>query len=185
MEISKNLTDFKYINIAYELGKENPDQVIGRAVGSIIVDSNGKIISSGTRQTWVLQEDPYIDITYHAEHMAIHKLFISDIINQIDINTLSLYTILEPCMKRKMYHQLPQPKSCTDIIIESGIKRVVFAIHEIHPEFSSYRKLTEHDVKVVRYNYDDSDKYNEVYNTIYNPNISKKEAIIMKQFKYI
>jgi pyrimidine deaminase RibD-like protein len=86
-------------------------------VGAVVVKDN-KIVGVGWRWTKVLQEEPYKDITYHAEHCAI--------MNAGPLcKDATLYVTMEPCNKRILYNW-PTPDCCCDLIIKSGIKRVVY-----------------------------------------------------------
>lgn len=132
------LDDAKYMNQARDIAKYNPDGNI--AVGCVIVKS-GTVISNGFRKTFLISESPYIDITIHAEHMALLKAG-----NKSEGATL--YTTLEPCTLR-----CGSPGDinicCCDLIIEYGIKRVV--ISEIDNNFGrgGIKKLNDAGIKTT------------------------------------
>ena len=90
-----------------------------RRVGAIIV-KDGKVVGSGYRTTRILQEDPYKDITYHAEHIAIIQA-------GKKAKGATIYCTLEPCACRSV---LPgswePPDPCCKLIYNAGIKRVIF-----------------------------------------------------------
>jgi pyrimidine deaminase RibD-like protein len=111
--------DEKFLVMAEILAKNHPDQVSTspRSVGAIIV-KDGKIVGTGYRWTKVLQEEPFKDITYHAEHCAI--------MNAGPLcKDATLYVTMEPCTKR-IHYGWPTPDCCCDLIVKSGIKRVVY-----------------------------------------------------------
>ena len=76
-------------------------------VGCVIVDGNGKIISSGHNAN-IKNNDP----TLHAEIMAIRKACKKR--KNVKLLDCSLYVTLQPC------------RMCEAAIFETGIKRVYF-----------------------------------------------------------
>ncbi len=61
------------------------------------------------------------DVHVHAEESALGKLSADD----TRLPTATIYSSLEPCTIRKS-----RPNSCTELILRSGIRRVVFAWRE-------------------------------------------------------
>jgi 5-amino-6-(5-phosphoribosylamino)uracil reductase len=105
--------DAYWLRAAIDLSKQCPQVDTAFAVGAIIVNEEGKIITQGySRET-----DPKM----HAEESALDKL--RD--KHIDLTKVTLYSSLEPCNQR-----LSRSKGCTQLIRESGITRVVFAATE-------------------------------------------------------
>lgn len=91
--------------------------VVERAysVGAVIVDADGVEVSRGySRET-----DPKV----HAEEAALEKIDIAEFRNVLAGATI--YSTLEPCSERAS-----RPKSCSQLILESGIGRVVSAWRE-------------------------------------------------------
>jgi len=124
------LTEHEYymrraINLARKgLGHTSPNPM----VGAVIV-KDGSVIS----------EDYHRKVgEYHAERLAIENA-------KEDVSGATLYVNLEPCC----HHGRTLP--CTDIIIKSGIKRVVAAITDPYPEVSGkgIEKLKESGVDVI------------------------------------
>lgn len=120
LQITNKFQDLQYLMRALELAKKSEIvQVSKRRVGSIIV-KDGKVIGEGYRTTKILQEDPYKDITFHAEHIAIMEA-------GKRAKGGTIYCTLEPCAARSV---LPgswePPNPCCQLIYEAGIKRVIF-----------------------------------------------------------
>lgn len=87
------------------LGKTAPNPI----VGAVIADSKGEIVSEGFHQG-----------REHAEVIALNNLSVAT-------DDLTLFVTLEPCS----HHGKTPP--CTDAIIDSGIRRVVFATKDPNP----------------------------------------------------
>lgn len=82
-------------------------------MGAVIVDEHGAEISRGySRET---------DEHVHAEESALVKLGRDD----PRLKNATIYSTLEPCSQRKS-----RPRSCTQLIIEVEIPRVVIAWRE-------------------------------------------------------
>ena len=88
------------------LGKTSPNPM----VGCIIIDKDGKEIATGYHRKYG---------EFHAERDALNKLD--------NANNCTLIVNLEPCC----HHGKTPP--CTDIIIEKGIKRVVYGMKDPNP----------------------------------------------------
>lgn len=83
------------------------------SVGAVLVDADDTELATGfSRET-----DPHV----HAEESALTK------INRADprLPGATMYSSLEPCSKRKS-----RPIPCARLIIDAGIRRVVFAWRE-------------------------------------------------------
>jgi diaminohydroxyphosphoribosylaminopyrimidine deaminase/5-amino-6-(5-phosphoribosylamino)uracil reductase len=98
---------------AIDLSGKCPPTEKAFSVGAIIVGANNELISSGFSR----ERSP----SEHAEELAIIKA------KELDkhLNGATIYSSLEPCNPR-----LSGKTSCTDLIIASGITKVVFALHE-------------------------------------------------------
>ncbi|ARZ68729.1 dCMP deaminase [Streptomyces albireticuli] len=82
-------------------------------MGAVIVGADGNEISYGySRET---------DLHVHAEESALSKLSGSD----ARLVNATLYSTLEPCSERKS-----RPLTCTQLVLRSGIRRVVIAWRE-------------------------------------------------------
>ena len=97
-------------------------------VGCVILDSKGKIISTGCHIRYG---------EYHAERSALTKLD--------NAKDCTLVVNLEPCCH---YGKTPP---CTDIIIEKGIKRVVYGMKDPNPLVSGkgLQKLKDAGIEII------------------------------------
>ena len=120
ISVSKDKQDISYLMKTFEIAKNNVDKTINKAIGALIVKNN-EIVGTGFRKTDVLQKEPYKDITYHAEHMALIQA--GD-----KARNATLYTTLEPCTMRSKGPGWDAPEPCCKLIYEAGIKRVVVGI---------------------------------------------------------
>lgn len=102
----------KWMELAVELSQKSPAQDRYK-VGAVIIDVDNNIITTGYTEE--------IDDSCHAEEVAIAKA--KD--QGIDLTGATIYTTMEPCSKRAS-----RPKTCTELILEAGIKQVIFAYHE-------------------------------------------------------
>lgn len=105
--------DHEWMNRAIELARKCPPSEGAYSVGAVIVDAEGREIARGYSR----ESDPQV----HAEESALSKLSPSD----PRLRTATIYSTLEPCSQRKS-----RPRSCTDLILAAGIRRVVIAWRE-------------------------------------------------------
>lgn len=98
---------------AIDLSKKCTPCESAYSVGAIITDEQFNLISTGFSRE--------LGPKLHAEEVAILKA--SDL--KIDLSDCIIFSSLEPCSTRAS-----SPKSCSSLIIESGIKTVVFACRE-------------------------------------------------------
>jgi diaminohydroxyphosphoribosylaminopyrimidine deaminase/5-amino-6-(5-phosphoribosylamino)uracil reductase len=111
--LHQQAVDRRWMRAAVELSRNSPIVASAYAVGAIVVDGAGRQLSTGySRET---------DTQVHAEESALAKLAAVD----IDLSTATMYTSLEPCSARKS-----RATTCTQLIIDAGIPRVVFALYE-------------------------------------------------------
>lgn len=125
----KNNLSYKnnyYLNIAFELAKinigstkENP------SVGCVVVKNNS-IISSGYTS---------INGRPHAEFNALNK--------KIDFKNSNMYITLEPCS----HHGKTPP--CTKIIINKGIRKVIYSIDDYDSRSSNKSKKILNSKKIL------------------------------------
>jgi diaminohydroxyphosphoribosylaminopyrimidine deaminase/5-amino-6-(5-phosphoribosylamino)uracil reductase len=105
--------DRHWMSLAIELSQQCPPAEGAYSVGAVIVDDQGREISRGySRDT---------DPTVHAEESALAKLAAND----PSLAGATLYSTLEPCSQRAS-----RPRSCTRLILATGIRRVVIAWRE-------------------------------------------------------
>ncbi|MFI7624662.1 deaminase [Microbispora rosea] len=106
--------DRQWLIVAIELARKCPPSTTAFSVGAVIVDAEGNEISRGySRET-----DPRV----HAEEAALAKL---GTIDKARLRGSTIYSTLEPCSERRS-----RPRTCTQLIIEAGIPRVVIAWRE-------------------------------------------------------
>lgn len=126
----QNKQDLKFISLAINLAKNNIGLTSPNpSVGAVIV-KNGVILATGVTA---------INGRPHAEEDAIAKL------SAIDLKDSVIYISLEPCC-----HDGRGDFSCTDLIIKSGIKKVIFAIKDPDPRTNgqSILKLQKAGIEV-------------------------------------
>lgn len=105
--------DRAWMQAAIELSRLCPVSEGAYSVGAIIVDEQGNKISEGySRET---------DEHVHAEESALEKIGVDD----PRLKSATIYSTLEPCSQRKS-----RPRSCTQLILDAGISRVVIAWRE-------------------------------------------------------
>jgi diaminohydroxyphosphoribosylaminopyrimidine deaminase/5-amino-6-(5-phosphoribosylamino)uracil reductase len=105
--------DHAWISLAIELARKCPPSEVAYSVGAVIVDAEGQEIARGYSR----ESDPQV----HAEEAALSKLSQSD----PRLPTATIYSTLEPCSQRRS-----RPRSCTDLVLAAGIRRVVIAWRE-------------------------------------------------------
>jgi diaminohydroxyphosphoribosylaminopyrimidine deaminase/5-amino-6-(5-phosphoribosylamino)uracil reductase len=129
-----SMKDRDWLQQAIELSRNCPPSQKAFSVGAIICGINGELIASGYSREQSSNE--------HAEETAIRKALEQG----KDLSGATIYSSLEPCSPR-----LSGKASCTDQIIYSGIKRVVFALHE-PPVFvvcNGAERLREHNIEAI------------------------------------
>lgn len=119
---------------AVELSRRCPPSDTAFSVGAIVVDRDGNRLAEGYSR-----QDGDRD---HAEEAALGSLAAGD----PRLAGATIYSSMEPCSIRKS-----RPKTCSELIIEAGIRRVVFALREpsIFVPGDGARVLREHGVTVV------------------------------------
>lgn len=105
--------DRKWMEQAIALARSCPPKESAYSVGAIIVDEEGGEISRGYSR----EADDHV----HAEESALAKLTSHD----PRLRRATIYSTLEPCSERKS-----RPRSCTQLILDAGIPRVVIAWRE-------------------------------------------------------
>jgi len=111
--LGESVVDGHWLARAVELSRRCPPSTTAFSVGAVIVDAAGEEIAWGySRET---------DDTVHAEESALAKLAADD----PRLAGATVYSSMEPCSSRKS-----RPRSCTRLILDAGIRRVVFAYRE-------------------------------------------------------
>ena len=105
--------DSRWMALAIELAERSPRSDSAYCVGAVIVGPDGAELSRGFSREG---GDPHV----HAEEAALGKLA-----GDSRLAGATIYSTLEPCSERKS-----RPRSCTQLIIGSGLRRVVFACRE-------------------------------------------------------
>lgn len=141
--------DKKYLQIAYGVSLGSFDTASNKKVGSILVKNN-EIIGVGSRQVYIMKIQPYKDLCIHAEHIAIMEA------GHLAKNS-TLYCTLEPCTSRLVgeINALQPPKSCCELIIESGIKRVVYYKTDSFVGHGGKEILENAGIEVVKFQMDE------------------------------
>ena len=104
--------DERWMRLAIDLAWRCPPSQTAYSVGAVIVDSGGELSRGFSRE-----DDPVV----HAEESALGKLSASD----PRLAGATIYSTLEPCSQRKS-----RPRTCTELIIAAGLRRVVIAWRE-------------------------------------------------------
>jgi diaminohydroxyphosphoribosylaminopyrimidine deaminase / 5-amino-6-(5-phosphoribosylamino)uracil reductase len=105
--------DERWMSLAVELAWLCPPSDAAYSVGAVIVAADGAELSRGFSR----EGDPHV----HAEESALSKLTPDD----ARLRGAAIYSTLEPCSRRKS-----RPRTCTQLIIASGLARVVIAWRE-------------------------------------------------------
>ncbi len=121
------MIDARYMKRAIHLAAGTNPQILGERVGALIVTA-GEIISEGRKEfASDFYSDPFYDSTVlHAERVAIERVGML-------AEGSTLYSTLEPCVALE-YEENENFPPCSELIVESGIKRVVFGMLDPNPE---------------------------------------------------
>jgi diaminohydroxyphosphoribosylaminopyrimidine deaminase/5-amino-6-(5-phosphoribosylamino)uracil reductase len=109
--------DREWLSTAVDLAWRCPPSESAFNVGAVVVDADDRELARG----WSRETDDHV----HAEESALAKLDTTAAGMESKLSGATLYSSLEPCSVRKS-----RPATCTQLIIASGIKRVVFAWRE-------------------------------------------------------
>jgi diaminohydroxyphosphoribosylaminopyrimidine deaminase / 5-amino-6-(5-phosphoribosylamino)uracil reductase len=102
--------DRRWMELAIDLAHQCPPSEGAYSVGAVIVDSEGNELARGYSR----EGDPHV----HAEESALSKLAA----DEPRLAGATIYSTLEPCSQRKS-----RPRTCTQLILATGIRRVVIA----------------------------------------------------------
>lgn len=105
-----NEQDLKFMQLAFKLAKKA--QTLGEVpIGAVVVDGDGQVIGKSGNKREILQT-----VLGHAELVALHRACKKK--NSWRLVDCTLYVTLEPCFM------------CAGALVQSRIKRVVFAAHD-------------------------------------------------------
>ncbi|GAA2900635.1 hypothetical protein GCM10010517_66300 [Streptosporangium fragile] len=107
------MNDHDWLRLACDLARCCPPSETAFSVGAVVVDADGREISRGHSR----EGDPHV----HAEESALGKISPGD----PRLPGATVYSSLEPCSRRSS-----RPRTCTRLIIDSGVRRVVLAWRE-------------------------------------------------------
>ena len=105
--------DNEFLLQAIDLSRECPKSESSFAVGAVLVGSENEILATG----YSLE----LGESWHAEEVAIQKATN----HGVELAGSTIYSSLEPCSLRRS-----RPKSCTELIINHKIAKVVYALLE-------------------------------------------------------
>lgn len=105
--------DERWMSLAIGLAWLCPPSDAAYSVGAVIVAADGTELSRGFSR----ENDPNV----HAEESALGKLAA----DEPGLRGATVYSTLEPCSVRRS-----RPRTCTELIIAAGIRRVVIAWRE-------------------------------------------------------
>jgi len=127
-------SDADWLAEAIELSKRCTPIDSAFCVGAILVSASGPVIAQGFSR----QSDP----GDHAEEVALADAGSAG----ADLTGATLYSSLEPCLRR-----VSRPAPCAELILRSGIRRVVFAWREppIFQPGGGAQWLSRHGVTVI------------------------------------
>lgn len=125
--------DLKYLETAVEESRKSAPVQGSYRVGAVIVTAEGQIFKGYTHET---------DEHNHAEEEAVAKALQAG----ATLEGAAIYSSMEPCSTRKS-----KPVSCTQLIINNGFTKVVYALPEppVFVDCHGARTLSEAGVEVV------------------------------------
>lgn len=104
--------DERLLRMAVEVSRRCRPSATSYCVGAVIVTPDGRRFTGYTHET---------SPTHHAEQEAIAKAVAAG----TDLRGATIYSSMEPCSSRKS-----EPRSCSELILDHGFARVVFALYE-------------------------------------------------------
>ncbi|HEX3714241.1 MAG TPA: deaminase [Trebonia sp.] len=106
--------DERWMRRAVSLAWQCPPSDTAFSVGAVVVAADGTELATGFSREG---DDPAV----HAEESALGKIAAGDPL----LAGATIYSTLEPCSQRKS-----RPRTCTELIIAAGLRRVVIAWRE-------------------------------------------------------
>lgn len=136
--------DAYFMKIAIEQSMASRDPMNHKRVGCVIVKDD-EIISTGSRQVFQITDNPYTDITFHAEHIAIIKA-------RWKARGATMYCTLEPCTFRSytLINATPPPPCCCELIRQAGIKRLVYLDSDNELGSGGTKVLSYYNIEVTK-----------------------------------
>ena len=132
--------DRRWLREAIELSRRSPVSARAYSVGAVIVDADGEIVATGFSRER--------DARDHAEEAALRTAAAANTTPDAArrLAGATLYSSLEPCSVR-----VSRPRSCTELVLAAGIRRVVFAWREpaLFADCQGAEKLSAAGVTVV------------------------------------
>lgn len=104
--------DMRKLKAAIDESRKCTPDMGSYCVGAVVLTADGRRFMGYTHET---------SPTHHAEQEALKKAIEAGAV----LRGATIYASMEPCSTRKS-----EPKSCTQLILEHGLKRVVFACYE-------------------------------------------------------
>ncbi|WP_433472982.1 deaminase [Spirillospora sp. CA-142024] len=104
------MDDLGWLELACDLAALCPPSSTAFSVGAVVVGADGREVARGFSR----EHDPHD----HAEEAALAKA-------ARDLTGSTVYSSLEPCG-----HRASRPRTCAELIVASGARRVVFAWRE-------------------------------------------------------
>ncbi|MFI6454738.1 dCMP deaminase [Streptosporangium amethystogenes] len=128
------MNDHDWLGLACDLARLCPPAETAFSVGAVVVSEDGEEISRGYSR----EGDPHV----HAEESALGKISPGD----PRLAGATVYSSLEPCSARRS-----RPRTCTRLILDSGVRRVVLAWREplLFVDCHGAEELAEAGVTVV------------------------------------
>jgi diaminohydroxyphosphoribosylaminopyrimidine deaminase / 5-amino-6-(5-phosphoribosylamino)uracil reductase len=108
--------DRYWLHVAIELSRRCPPSATAFSVGAVLVAADSVLTDGYSRE---------FDPADHAEEIALAKIGLPGPGSRPELAGATLYSSLEPCAARAS-----RPTPCADLIIASGIGRVVIAWRE-------------------------------------------------------
>lgn len=112
-ESAQTATDLHWLREAIALSQCSPESASAFSVGAVLVAADGSVIATGYSR----ESDPHD----HAEEAALARAKAGRTDPWV-LAGATMYTSLEPCRRR-----LSRPRSCAELILAAGIRRVVLA----------------------------------------------------------
>jgi len=112
--------DFGWLTAAIDLSRQCPPSASAFSVGAVLVAADGSVIATGYSR----ERDPHD----HAEEVALARATAVPAGGGPSpaaagrLAAATMYSSLEPCRRR-----LSRPRSCSELIVAAGIRRVVLA----------------------------------------------------------
>ncbi|MGH3398387.1 MAG: deaminase [Streptosporangiaceae bacterium] len=106
--------DLRWLREAIELSRSCPPSETAFSVGAVLVSGDPARASTAVATGFSRERDPHD----HAEEVALAKAAEAG----AGLGDATIYTSLEPCLRR-----LSRPRSCAQLIVAAGIRRVVLA----------------------------------------------------------